>query len=364
MKKIIALQELEEGAMMFEICESTRNKLVITGGLGFIGSNIARSYVKSGEFDEIVLVDNRERGSIENIKDIKDNVIVVDADLLSLEETVGCLQGADTVIHLAAVVGGIGLYENKPFSVAFQNSLIDTNLIFACFCANVNNLFYASTTHVYPHSLQLKPDSPPLKENDAVLGEQFLSYGVEKMYIEKLLSWFAAEDSEERDSLNVAIARYCGIYGPNQDIDLENASLIPALCHRAAKYPEEPYSIRGDGKETRSYCYIDDAVEATKLMINKLKTEALVGPYNVGSDVKYTVKEIAELIAEVSEKGMETKTRPEIKASILGQSCSLDKVKNELGWYPKTSFKEGLTRVYHNVCERLENGKKKISSDS
>jgi UDP-glucose 4-epimerase len=348
---------------MFELTEPTRNRLVITGGLGFIGSNIARSYVKSGEFDEIVLVDSLDRGSRKNIEDIEDEVEVIHADLSRSDEALECIMSADTVIHLAAVVGGIGLYENKPFSVAFQNSVIDSNVLFSSIFAGVNNFFYASTTHVYPHSLQLQPDSPPLKETDAELGGQFLSYGVEKMYIEKLLSWYHKEKDES--DMRVAIARYCGIYGPNQDIDLENASLIPALCHRAAKYPEEPYSIRGDGKETRSYCYINDAVEATKMIINKMKTESesFVGPYNVGSDVKYTVKEIADLIAEVSEKGMETETRPEIKASILGQSCSLDKVKDELGWYPKTPFKKGLERFYHNVCERLNN-EKKVSPDS
>ena len=348
---------------MFEICEPTRNKLVITGGLGFIGSNIARSYVESGEFDEILLVDNYSRGSVKNIEDIKDKVDVVNADLLSVEETIECFQGADTVIHLAAVVGGIGLYENQPFSVAFQNSVIDNNVLFALCMANVNNLFYASTTHVYPHDLQLRPDAPALKESDATLGGQFLSYGAEKMFAEELLSWYAKEDDEQH-KFNVAIARYCGIYGPDQDMDLENASLIPALCHRAAKYPEEPYSIRGNGTETRSYCYIDDAVKATKMMINKMKTESFVGPYNIGSDVRYTVRQIAEFIAEVSEKGMDIQTKPEIKASILGQSCDLDKVKNELGWCPETTFKEGLKRVYQNVCERLENGKKKVSSDS
>jgi len=337
---------------MFKLSTPTRNRLVITGGLGFIGSNIARSYVKSGEFDEIVLADNYDRGSERNIEDIKDKVEIHSCDLTSIEDAIECAQGADTIIHLAAVVGGIGLYENKPFSVGYQNSLIDINMLLASVYAGVNNLFYASTTHVYPHNLQLTPDAPPLKESDAKLGGQLLSYGVEKMYMENMLSWFV---QEEETDLNIAIARYCGIYGPNQDIDLENASLIPALCHRATLYPEEPYSIRGDGKETRSYCYIDDAVEATKMMINKLKTEPFVGPYNVGSDVKYTVREIAELIASISEKGMDVTTRPEIKATILGQSCDLSKVKNELGWYPKTSFKDGLKKVYQNVCERLEN---------
>ena len=345
---------------MFELSTPTRNRLVITGGLGFIGSNIARSYVKSGEFDEIALVDNYDRGSERNIEDIKDKVEICNYDLISTEDAIECVRGADTVIHLAAVVGGIGLYENKPFSVGFQNSLIDLNIMFASIAAGVNNIFYASTTHVYPHNLQLTPDAPPLKESDAKLGGQLLSYGAEKMYMENIFSWFSQEETD----LNIAVARYCGIYGPNQDIDLENASLIPALCHRATLYPEEPYSIRGDGKETRSYCYIDDAVEATKMMINKLKTESFVGPYNVGSDVKYTVREIAELIANISEKGMDVVTRPEIKATILGQSCDLSKVKSELGWYPKTSFEDGLKKVYQNVNERLENEQKKISSNN
>lgn len=333
--------------------------LLITGGLGFIGSSIARSYSKSGEYQKIILLDDLSRGSDENIADIKDSVSVFIADLRNKESCRNAFVGVDTVIHLAAVVGGISLYEKKPYTVAFDNTMIDCNVISLCKDNGIRNLFYASSTHVYPHHLQMNPDAKALVETDSEHRGQYLSYGVEKLYMEDMLSYLHKQDK----SMNIAIARYCGIFGPNQDIDLNNASLIPALCNRAFSYPKERFVIRGDGKETRSYCYIDDAIEATKLMIESLESRKFVGPYNVGSPDKYTVYQIASLIADVSGKGMGVELDLSITASILGQSCSIDAIKEDLGWFPKTSFKEGLSKVYENISERIENVGKKVSAN-
>ena len=333
--------------------------MLITGGLGFIGSSIARSYCDTGEYQKIIVLDNLARGSTENIADIRDKVSVVFADLRDKEACRSAFLGVHTVIHLAAVVGGISLYERKPYTVAFDNTIIDCNVLSLSKESGVTNFFYASSTHVYPHHLQMNCDARPLKESDANNRGQYLSYGVEKLYMEDMLSYAHKQDQR----INIAIARYCGIFGPNQDIDLNNASLIPAMCNRAYSYPDERYMIRGDGKETRSYCYIDDAVEATKLMIDNLESRKFIGPYNVGSTDTYSVYEIASLIADVSGKGMEVEFDLSITASILGQSCSIDAIKQDLGWFPRTPFKEGLSKVYNNIGERIDNVEKKISTN-
>ena len=330
---------------------TSKKKMVITGGCGFIGSNMAHHFAKSGEWDVFVF-DDLSRGRKENIKD--DSITIIEGSGERLDDCLYAFEEADTVIHLAAKVGGIGLYEKRPFSVCMENTLIDVSTIVAMVMSNVKNFIYASTTHVYPLELQTSSDSPPLKESDAG-SDPHLSYGLEKLYIEKMLSMMEKEQSDDPyDTIpHIGIARYCGIYGSGQDTDLENASLLPALCKRASMYPEVPYQIRGDGKETRSYCYIDDAIEATEKMLNKMKTEKVVGPYNVGSDEKFTVMEIAEKIANISGHGMEIKTQPEITASIMGQSCDLETIKSELGWYPKTTLDEGLIKIYNDVKERV-----------
>ena len=331
--------------------EPDKKKMVITGGCGFIGSNMAHHFAKSGEWDVFVF-DDMSRGRKENIKD--DSITIIEGSGERLDDCLYAFEGADTVIHLAAKVGGIGYYEEKPFSVCLENTLIDTSVILGMIMTGVNKFVYASTTHVYPHELQTSPDSPPLKESDAG-SDPLLSYGLEKLYIEKLLSLIDVERDDEidHDIPNLGIARYCGIYGSGQDTDLDNASLLPALCKRASMYPEVPYQIRGDGRETRSYCYIDDAIEATEMMLNKMETERIVGPYNVGSDEKFTVMQIAEKIANISGKDMMIQTQPEIVANIMGQSCDLETIKSELGWYPKTTLDEGLIKIYNDVKERV-----------
>lgn len=335
--------------------ESDKKKMVITGGCGFIGSNMSHHFAKSGEWDVFVF-DDMSRGRKENIKD--DSITIIEGSGERLDDCLFAFEGADTVIHLAAKVGGIGYYEEKPFSVCLENTLIDTNVILGMIMAGVNKFVYASTTHVYPHELQTSPDSPPLKESDAG-SDPLLSYGLEKLYIEKLLSFMDVERDDEidHDIPNLGIARYCGIYGSGQDTNLENTSLLPALCKRASLYPEVPYQIRGDGRETRSYCYIDDAIEATEMMLNKMETERIVGPYNVGSDEKFTVMQIAEKIANISGKDMAIQTQPEIVANIMGQSCDLETIKSELGWYPKTTLDKGLIKIYNDVKERVNHEK-------
>lgn len=324
-------------------------RLLITGGLGFIGSSLAKHYASVKLFDQIIVLDNLSRGSRENIRGYEDKIQVFIGDLTDKESCVDAFFGIDTVIHLAASVGGISLYENKPFSVAFDNTSIDLNAISLSKQTGVKNFLYASSTHVYPHHLQMTADSRPLVESDAVGGGQYLSYGIEKLYIEKLLESLYKENK----GMNIGIARYCGIFGPNQDIDINNASLIPALCHRAALHPIKEYTIRGNGEETRSYCFIDDAVEATALMLLKMDSKGFVGAYNVGSPHKYTVYEIASLIGKISGKDLEPIRDPSIKASIMGQSCSIDAIEMDLGWTPKTLFSSGLEKVYKNVCERI-----------
>jgi nucleoside-diphosphate-sugar epimerase len=158
----------------------------------------------------------------------------------------------------------------------------------------------------------------------------------------------------ENSNFKAAIARYIGIYGSNQDYNLQTGSVIPVFSHRAVKYPDVDFTIWGDGEETRSYCYIDDAIKCTKLMIEKLDDIRFVGPFNVGSSEQIKIKDIARKIVDISGKDIPIKCDMRKKARILAQNCSCESVYRSLGWRATTSIDEGLEKIYKDVERRIK----------
>ena len=158
----------------------------------------------------------------------------------------------------------------------------------------------------------------------------------------------------ENPHLRVAIARYIGIYGENQDFNLETGSCIPVFTNRAINYPQIPFSVWGTGRETRSYCFIDDAIECTKLMIEKMEEKNQVGPYNVGKQERISIGDLAKAVVEVSGKDINIEYDLTKDTLIWGQWCDCSKAKEEIGFEAKTSLQEGLKRVYNDIQGRMK----------
>lgn len=325
--------------------------VLITGAMGFIGSSLALDLVREGS--NVTTVDNMERkifGMDGKTKILSHKVSrFLEGDLRSYEVCNAVCQNIDIVIHLASKVGGIGFYTSHASEVINDNICIDNNMLRAAIENNVSKYFYASSAHVYPFSLQGHPDSPPIKEEKTSAGDPGLSYGWAKLISEKQLQYAA----DQYEGFNVAMARYIGIYGPDQDIDLEKGSVIPVFSHRAIKYPDIDFGVWGTGEETRSYCYIKDAINATKTMIEAMEHTRVVGPYNVGKQEKVSVRHIAETIVNISGKDIDIKYDHSKETKIWGQWCDCTKIEKDLGWKAEITFREGLEKVYKNVEWRL-----------
>ena len=322
-------------------------KVLITGAAGFIGSNLAADLLECGA--DLRLVDNMERGKFKFIEKIAPKA---QFKFLDLRKYDSCLQAAkdiDIIIHLASKVGGIGFYQSHPFQVMADNLQIDTNMIQAALQCGATRFFYASSAHVYPLELQMSPECPLITEDQAPPADPELSYGWAKLVGEKTLQFAAQENPDMR----IAMARYVGIYGKNQDFQLETGSVIPVFSHRAIRYPEVPFSIWGTGEETRSYCFIDDAIECTKLMIEQMEEQNVVGPLNVGRQELTKIKVIADKIVAISEKDVIIEYDKSKKTTIWGQLCDCSAAKVLLGWEAKTSLEDGLKVVYEDVKARI-----------
>ena len=324
-------------------------KVLITGGAGLIGSALARDLVNNNS--QVTIIDDLSRGNVEFLGDMAQDIEVKVFDLRNYDRCIEEIKEFDVVIHMASRVGGIKVYTDKAFSIINDNLMIDTNVIRATIKNNIKRFFYASSAHIYPFELQNKKNNTPLiKEKDAYPANPLLSYGWAKLIAEKQLECAVSEI----EGFSIAIVRYIGIYGPNQDFGLDTGSVIPVFSHRAIKYPNIDFTVWGNGEETRSYCYIDDAVACTKLMIREMDERTTVGPYNVGSSEIVKIKDIAQKIIDLSQKDISLKFATTKKAKILSQWCDCNHVFEELGWKSTTSFEKGLEIVYNDVKGRLE----------
>lgn len=324
-----------------------KKRILITGAAGFIGSHLVKRLVQRGY--QITALDNLERGKSEFISDVIDEIEFINADLRNWEDVKHLFKHKDIVIHLASKVGGIGTYLSKPYEVMQSNIEMDSNVLRGIIDNRIDTYFYASSAHIYPKELQTIADSPMIKESDAYPANPELTYGWAKLIGEKAIESAIIEN----DWMKAAIARFIGIYGPNQDFGLETGSVIPVFTHRALKYPEVPFRVWGTGKETRSYCYIDDALDCIEKMIEAMSTKQLVGPYNVGKGERCTIEDIAKTAIEISGKDIEIEWDTDKKTVIWGQWCDVSKVKEELGWEAQTSLKDGMKEVYKNIKNRI-----------
>jgi GDP-D-mannose 3', 5'-epimerase len=323
--------------------------VAVTGGAGFIGTHLTRRLVGLGA--KVRIVDNLERGNREAIADMIDHIDVVVADLRHEDECRTALEKCDVVVHLASKVGGIRYYLGKPYEVLHDNILIDANVLNAVIFGHVEHYFYASSAHVYPVELQMAADAADIVESQVIPAHPELSYGWAKLIGEKRIEYAIAEGLP----LRASVARIIGAYGPGQDFDLAKGSAIPVFIRRAIEYPKgAPFVVLGTGKETRSYCYVDDIVEGILRSICKTHDLNPIGPFNLGRNGRHTIREIAETVITISGKDIPISWDTSVETVIWGQALDCSYATKLLdGWEAKIDLREGLSRCYRDIENRI-----------
>jgi nucleoside-diphosphate-sugar epimerase len=320
--------------------------VLITGGAGFIGSNLVRRLQSLRS--HVRVVDNLTRGTNDRLEP-NERTEFIQMDLTDAAACRPIFEGMDVVFHLASKVGAISYYVKKPLEVLSTNMRIDSAVVAAAQAARVPRFMYASSVFVYPAERQTSPDSPPLREEDCFPANPPISYGWAKVVGEKLAEYASTEGAHFR----VAILRLMGVYGPGQDFDLDRGSIIPVLVRRAIEYPRLPFVIRGSGQESRAYCFVDDVIDAMLRAVEKLSEWPLLGPLNVGSERGIRIVDLAREIVAVSGKQIEIQFVPGI-TTVRGQSIDCSAARLFLdGWTPQVPFCDGLAKTFADVSERL-----------
>jgi len=308
--------------------------VLVTGGKGFIGSHLV-NFLKARGF-WVRSIDIKKDAFLTTTE----NEFVL-GDLTDSKIALSATKDIDFVYNLAANMGGIGFITKVKAEVMRDNVRINANILEACIVNNVKRLFFSSSACVYPQALQLAPEVEPLREADAFPAYPDSAYGWEKLFTELLM-----EAYHEDYGLDIRIARFHNIYGPFGTYKGGREKAPAALCRKIAEAPEHgTITIWGDGKQTRSFLYIDDALEA----IYKLMGSNYIKPLNIGSDELISVDDLADLIIAISGKRLGKHYDTSKPQGVRGRNADLHLIEKTLGWKPKTSYRKGLEETYRWV---------------
>lgn len=321
-------------------------KVLVTGGAGFIGSHLSRRLLKEGAI--VRVVDNLLSGRYERIEDMigHSNFLFWESDIRQYDACLEAVRDCDYVFHLAANMGGIGFITRIAAEVMHDNTLMTSHMLEASQKTRVKRFFYASSACVYPEEHQMVLGAPALKESDAFPASPDSFYGWDKVYGELLCKAYTKDYK-----LVSRIARFHNVFGPGADWEEPRAKVIMTLLRKAIHLlPGEPMLIWGDGRQERSFLYIDDAIEGILAFMSSSFSE----PLNIGSDFLINVDDLARLVLLiVGKKDIQLEHQLDKPQGVRSRNADLTLTKKTLGWIPKISLSEGIQRSHQWLKTKL-----------
>ncbi|MBU88412.1 MAG: NAD-dependent epimerase/dehydratase family protein [SAR202 cluster bacterium] len=317
-------------------------RILVTGAGGFIAHHLVKYLKSRGEWVRAVDILEPEF-EVTQADDFNK------LDLRLWDSCVTAVEGVEEVYHLAADMGGIGYITAFHADIARNNVLMNTHMLEASRQAKVKNFFYSSSACVYPDYRQSEPTIEGLKEEEAYPAAPEEGYGWEKLFTEKLCQYYA-----EDYGLETRVARFHNVYGPLGTYDGGKEKAPAAICRKiASSHNKDEIEVWGDGKQTRSFMYIDDCVEGIYRLMQSKHRE----PLNLGTDVMVSVNELVDIVADVAEKEIHKRYDLSKPQGVRGRNSDNTKLAEYLDWTPTINLKDGLEITYKWINQQVANSR-------
>lgn len=321
-----------------------RRKAIVLGAGGFIGSHMVKRLKAEGYF--VRGIDLKEP---EFSRTTADEFMLLDLRLqANIQKAFTVKGGFDEVYQFAADMGGaLFIFTGENDADLFGNSMqINLNVAEAAVTYGARRLFYSSSACIYPQEIQENPGHPGLKETDAFPANPDSVYGWEKIASEKLYLAYM-----KNYGLQVRIGRFHNIYGPEGTYQGGREKAPAAMCRKVAeaKNPGE-IEVLGDGRQTRSFLFIDECIEAVRRL---MQHDSYYLPLNIGSDESISINDLATLAIKASGKHITIKNVPSDALGVRGRNSDNTQIKKVLNWEPVFPIDYGMQLTYDWIAGQV-----------
>jgi nucleoside-diphosphate-sugar epimerase len=316
-----------------------KRKILVAGAGGFIGGHLVKRLKSEGFWVRGADVKEHEYSASQ-----ADEFVL--GDLCDQNVARAAVEGIDDVYQLAADMGGAGyIFTGEHDAAVMRNSAtINLNILEFGGLAGVKRFFYSSSACIYPAYNQTDPDNPKCSEDSAYPAAPDSEYGWEKLFSERLyLSYM------RNCGVVVRIARFHNIFGVEGTWTGGKEKAPAAMCRKIAEAsPGGEIEIWGDGKQTRSFLYVDECVEG----IRRLMESNFSGPVNIGSEEMVTINQLAEIIMSIAHKPLSIR-HIEGPLGVRGRNSDNRLIQGKLGWQPAQPLRGGLEKTYAWIAEQV-----------
>ena len=326
-------------------------KILVVGAGGFIAGHLIKRLIDNG--NSIVASDIKPKEYwFQDFEKVENHYSM---DMKDISNCRKITKNIDYVFNMACNMGGMGFIENNK-AECMQSVLINTNLLIACKEDKVEKYFFSSSACAYNKSMQQDVFIDGLKEDDAYPADPEDGYGWEKLFSERMCRHFM-----EDYGIQVRVARYHNIYGPFGTYDGGREKAPAALCRKIIQSKinkENKIQVWGDGKQTRTFLYVDDCVEGTLRLFESNHSE----PVNIGSDEQVSINQMIKIIEGISNtEKLELEYQLDKPKGVRGRSSNNDLVKKVLNWSFQIKLKEGLKKTYEWIDSEVKKEGSNIS---